>query len=226
MRFGVISKILLVLSSLIAFSLSGHTQDDVTKTDNADPALPGNMRFADPEADFEADVKKAAGSINPLENDLRDIEIVFRLHEAFLISERRQAELVLRVDTSSGQVAIDEVFELIQIEKTNTPFLESETRDEFYMAGIALNEGDKVRMGETQQTLERLKQTSDGNNALSLNAVAYTCASPEGEVPDVYSATTYIRTHPDVDFIPLSSELLVDKTDDPAIAALWNVCED
>ncbi|MEM1087299.1 MAG: hypothetical protein AAGH90_06185 [Pseudomonadota bacterium] len=226
MRFGVISKVLFVLSTVIAFGLSGHTQVDMTTTDDAKPVLPGSMRFADPAADVEAAVKKAAGSINPLENDLTDLEVVFRLHEAFPLSQKRDAEFHLRVQTSNGETPIDETFSLVQTDTVSSPLLDADARDEFYFAAFRLSEQDKIQIAKAQQTLNILKQNSDGDNTLTLNATAYTCAAPDRDVPDVYSATTYIRTHPDVDFIPLSSELLVDKSDDPAIAALWNVCED
>ena len=127
---------------------------------------------------------------------------------------------------SNGEIPIDETFNLIQMDTVSSPLLDANARDEFYFAAFRLSEQDKIQIAKAQQMLNILKQNSDGENALTLNATAYTCAAPDRDVPDVYSATTYIRTHPDVDFIPLSSELLVDKTDDPAISALWNVCED
>lgn len=181
------------------------------------------IRIVEEEAVLDENIEKTMGSMNPLENDLRDLEIGIRLKDEFVLTEKG-AEFVLKATMSNGDVPIDEVLKLERVSDIESALLAAEARDGFYMATFHLRDEDKRRVQAAQTILGELKKTSDGNNDLTFNAIAYTCVAEGVEPSDVYSLTIYARSHPGVEFIPLGSEIEIARSEMPGVAELWDSC--
>lgn len=177
------------------------------------------------DAELEANAREVMASINPLENDLRDLEIAVRLKDAFQIKTTRGVEFELSVTMGDGTVPIDETFVLTPDAAIESSVLNAARREGFYVARLRLDPADRARMGAAGDKLQELRKTSNGNNELTFNATAFTCVPQDVEAPDTYSLTVFARTSPDVEFITLSDEWLVERSDMAGVRELWDKCD-
>jgi len=183
------------------------------------------LRLANPDADMEEANLRIMGSLNPFENDLRGLEVAIRLKDEFRTTENG-AEFEFQVANAAGEMPLNEVFVLDPTSGIESPLLTSVDYDGYYISTYALAEADKPRMHTADNTLKALKAASTGGNELRFQAVAHTCVEPEMEMPEIYSLTVFLRTHPDVDFVTLSEEWLADRQETGPLAALFKPCDE
>ena len=218
----------IVASAVLLAACGGanETMDDVQvePAPIETPAADAPISFAENEAELDANLEQSIGSMNPLENDLQDLEVLVRLKDEFVLTDKG-ADFVLKATMSNGDVPVDEVLKLQRVTDIKSNVLTEAAREGFYIAQFRLFEADKARIEAAQAILKELQKTSDGNNDLAFNAVAYTCVAAGVEPSDTYSLTIFVRTHPSVEFISLGGEVLVERSDQSGIAELWNVCE-
>ena len=172
----------------------------------------------------EADADAVIGSINPLENDLRGIEVAIRMHQGFLIKPEGSV-FNLGVKDGAGETRLDEAFVLIEADDVALDNLIREQRDSFRFWTYRLDPADYPRMQAGDAVLQELKRTAPGENQLTFNAQAFTCANPDLETPDQYRIAMFVRTASDVDFVPMSAgDLVVDKDNAGVFAFAWEPC--
>lgn len=165
------------------------------------------------------------GSINPLENDLRGLEVAIRMHYGFRIKPDG-AVFQLGVTDGAGETRLDEEFILVETTDVSAPSLQAAAREGFYIRTFKLDEADYDRMRAGDLLLQELKRTAPGENQLKFNAGAYTCADPEYDTPDEYRFAMFVRSAPDVDFVPLSNgDVVVAKDTAGPLAAAWEPCD-
>ncbi len=181
------------------------------------------LRLADPSIDMEAANERMMGSLNPFENDLRGLEVAIRLKNEFR-TKTDGVEFEFQVTTATGEMPLNEVFQLTRTSGIDSPLITSERREGFYIHTYALAEADKPRMQTADRTLKALKAASTGGNELTFQAIAHTCVEPEMVVPEIYSLTVFMRSHPDVDFVTLSEEWLADRQKTGPLAVLFEAC--
>ena len=182
------------------------------------------LRRANPDVDFDQQVDLVEASLNPFENDLRALEVGLRLKDEFrLVSGGAQFEFAARM--ANGTEPFNETFVLEETSGIDSPTLGDAQREGFYVRTFKLQEADKPRMASADTTLKRLKAESTGGNELTFNAVALTCVDPTFVAPDTYSLTVFVRTHPDVDFMLLGDEMVADREETGALAALFSPCK-
>ena len=220
----------LLLATAVMLGACGGANETVTPASEAETA-PGEttaskapISFAETDAELDAKIEETIGSVNPFENDLEDLEVLVRLKDEFVLTDKG-ADFILKATMSNGQVPVDEVLKLQRVTEIESDILNAEAREGFYIAQFRLFEEDKSRIAAAQTILRELQKTSDGNNDLAFNAIAYTCVAPDVTPSDTYSLTIFVRTHPGVEFISLGGEVLVERSDQTGIAELWNVCE-
>lgn len=188
-----------------------------------------------PELPFEAEAlenmdedaaEAIIGSVNPLDNDLRGLELAIRLHNGFRI-EPDGAIFELGVTDGAGETRIDEDFVLIETSGVSSPTLIEAQREEFYISSFKLSERDFQRMAASDTILQELKATSPGENTLTFNATVITCAAPDTITPDEYRFAMFVRTAPDVDFVSLSGgDVIVSKEYAGPFLHAWDPCDE
>ena len=211
----------LILASLVALSVgSAHANPP---TEEELPDFPVNIEdFTDMD---EEKAEEIIGSINPLENDLRGLDVAIRLHQGFVIKPDG-AFFQLGVTNGAGEELLDEEFTLLETFGVENATLTAEQRDDFVIRTFELDPEDYPRMQARDMVLQELKRTSPGENLLRFNAGAKTCANPDLETPDQYRLALFVRTAPDVDFVPLSTgDLIVDRDNAGPFAFAWDACE-
>lgn len=213
MRYSLIASL---ASACLCFGPAGA--QDLTVPEDF-PINVEDMEKFDEEA-----AEKAIGSLNPLENDLRGLEIAVRLHQGFLIKPEGGI-FYLGVTDGSGETRLDEEFVLLETSDVDAPVLTSEAREGFDFWTYRLDPKDYPRMQAGDALLQELKRVAPGENQLRFNAQAYTCANPNLDTPDEYRIAMFARTAPDVDFVPLSAgDLIVEKENAGVFAFAWEDC--
>ncbi len=196
-------------------------------TDAQDNELPDDfpINIEDMKQFDEAEAEAVIGSINPLENDLRGLEVAIRLHQGFLIKPEG-AVFNLGVTDRAGQSRLQEEFVLIPTDQIEFRNLTAEQRDDFRFWTYRLDPTDHPRMEAGDAVLQELKRVAPGENQLTFNAQAYTCANPNLETPEQYRIAMFVRTAPDVDFVPLSAgDLIVDQDNAGIFEFAWEPCD-
>lgn len=174
----------------------------------------------------EEKAEEILGSINPLENDLRGLEVAVRMHNGFRIKPEGVV-FELGVIDGAGEVRLDETFTLIETFNVDSPTLVDAVRDGFFIRTFELNEADHDRIHAGDLLLQELKRTAPGENQLKFNAGVYTCANPSAETPDEYRFSIYVRSAADVDFIPLSNgDVVMTRENAGPLAIAWEPCAD
>jgi len=174
----------------------------------------------------EAAAEAIIGSVNPLENDLRGLEVAIRMHDGFLIRDDG-AVFELGVTDGEGVTRLDEEFSLVETTGVDSDLLREAARQNFYIRTFKLGSADHARMQAADLILQEMKRTSTGNNQLKFNAGAYTCANPDIATPDEYRFAIFVRTAPDVDFVPLSSgDIVMNKDQAGPLSFAWEPCQD
>lgn len=221
----------LIVASAVLLGACGGTNETQPETLETEPSAEETtapeppISFAATDAELDANLEESIGSVNPFENDLEDLEVLVRLKDEFVLTEKG-ADFILKATMSNGEVPVDEVLKLQRVTDIESDILQDEAREGFYIAQFRLFEEDKSRIAAAQTILRALQKTSDGNNDLAFNAIAYTCIAPGVTPSDTYSLTIFVRTHPGVEFISLGGEVLVERSDQAGIAELWNECDD
>ncbi|MEC7289344.1 MAG: hypothetical protein VXW22_04530, partial [Pseudomonadota bacterium] len=120
-----------------AFTAQVHADQDETP-----PDLPFE---AEALQNMDEDAAEAIiGSVNPLENDLRGLELAIRLHNAFII-EPDGAVFELGVTDGTGASRIDEDFVLIETEDVSSPTLADAQR---HRSIVRVDAGWHVRVAQ------------------------------------------------------------------------------
>ena len=213
-------KKLALTTSLFAMACSGPS-------DQSQPPIPADMPIQ-VEGMEDMDEEKAEeiiGSINPLENDLRGLEVAVRMHEGFRIKPDG-VEFELGVIDGAGETRLDETFILIETSGIDSPTLENSAREDFFIRTFTLDSADHERMRAGDLILQELKQSAPGENQLKFNAGVYTCANPDTETPEEYRFALFVRSASDVDFIPLSNgDVVMNRTTAGPLSAAWDPCD-
>lgn len=213
MRYFIVASLLLA----VACSAQSAPPSDEIEAD-----LPINIEDLD---DMDEETAEAIiGSINPLENDLRGLEVAIRVHQGFLIKPDG-AFFMLGVIDGGGETRLDEEFIMVETTGIESESLTAQEREDFTIETFTLDTADHGRMNAADLILQELKRTSTGENQLTFNAGARTCANPDLDTPDQYRIAFFVRSSPDVDFIPLSAgDLIVEKEDAGAFEFAWEDC--
>ncbi|MEM7329618.1 MAG: hypothetical protein AAF437_12815 [Pseudomonadota bacterium] len=213
-------KKIALIAPLLAVACSAPVAPDTATT-------PGDMPIEiEGLADMnEAKAEEIIGSINPLENDLRGLEVAVRMHEGFRIKPDGVV-FELGVIDGAGATRLDEDFILVETSGIDSPMLNDAAREGFFVRTFALDQADHDRMRAGDLILQELKQTAPGENQLKFNAGVYTCANPATETPDEYRFAMFVRSAADVDFIPLSNgDVVMARANAGPLAAAWEPCD-
>ena len=187
----------------------------------AEPPQP--IQVDDIESMDEEHFEKVIGSINPLENDLRGLEIATRVREGFRIKQDG-ATFNLGVTDGAGEIRLDEQFTLVATTGIQTETLTNAVTDGFYLRTYKLSEADHPRIHAADTLLQQLKRDHPGENKLTFNAKISTCAEPGISTPDTYTFAIFVRTSPDVDFVALSGDVNIAKDSAGPFQAAWDAC--
>ncbi|MEO1661625.1 MAG: hypothetical protein AAFR51_11600 [Pseudomonadota bacterium] len=172
----------------------------------------------------EAEIEAMMSSVNPLENDLRGLEVAIRMHEGFVIKPDG-AFFMLGLTDGAGDIQLDEEFTLIETQGVTSPTLSEAARDAFFIRTYELDPADHDRIRAADMLLQEIKRTSTGDNQLTFNAGAKTCASNDTAAPEEYRIAIFVRTAPDVDFIPLSAgDVVMTKENAGPLSEMWSPC--
>lgn len=214
------------LLACTACAAESDTPPDNEASSSVDAASELPIRVEGMEDMNEETAEEIIGSINPLENDLRGLEVAIRQHQGFLIKEDG-AFFQLGVTDGEGVVRLDEEFTLVETLGVVTPTLAEAQKDEFYLRTYRLDEADYERMQASDLILQELKRTSPGENQLKFNAGSKSCANPALTPPDEYRFAMWVRTAPDVDFVPLSAgDVVMSRENAGPLAIVWEPCAD
>ncbi len=194
---------------------------DTTPEDDFKPPISIDMS----EEDIAEKAETVVSSVNPLENDLRQLEIAIRMHNAFRIKPDG-ALFNLGVTDGSGIVRLDEEFVLIETFGIKNQVLETATKPDFYIRTYKLAEDDYARMQDAEAILQQLRKDSPGQNELKFNAQAKTCVEPSKQAPNTHRYTMFARTASDVDFISLFGEASIERGGIGVPDQIWSPCED
>jgi len=93
-----------------------------------------------------------------------------------------------------------------------------------YLKTFQLKEADHPRIQASNVLLNQLKRDNAGENKLKFNATILTCADPNLSTPEIYSFSVFVRTAPDVDFVPLSGNINIPKETAGAFRMAWDPC--
>ncbi|MEO1324679.1 MAG: hypothetical protein AAFV59_16930 [Pseudomonadota bacterium] len=211
----------LIFSTLILVAACSDQSKPTASTDA--PEFPIEIEGLDGMNEEKAEA--ILGSINPLENDLRGLEVAIRMHYGFRIKPDG-AVFQLGVTDGAGETRLDEEFILTETTGITSPSLQAAAREGFYIRTYKLDAADYDRMHAGDLILQELKRTAPGENQLKFNAGAYTCADPNYETPDEYRFAMFVRSAPDVDFVPLSNgDVVMSRESAGPLAAAWEPCE-
>lgn len=182
------------------------------------------IRFQESEEDLQANAEVAQSSINPLENDLRGLEVAFRLPEAFAIKPGG-ALFSIEMNDLEGNALLTEVFDLEPAPGLSLDSFWAEQREGFRIDTFRLSPSDHDRMAATEAALIARRDAAPGQSMLNIQGEAKSCTQPGMTAPDTYSLTLYFRTAADVGFVPLTGEMLMDKPEDGPFLIFWDLCE-
>ena len=172
-----------------------------------------------------ARMERALPSINPLENDLRDLEAVVQMTDAFRVKPDG-VRLSFAATMSDGTTPFDEVFIMQPMNMVESPAVAEHAKDGHHRSMYRLAEADKLRMAAAQAALDELKADSDGNNQLNFGIEAIACREPAASETARYNLDVFFRTHPDTDFMPMYMDMMMSKDDPFAIPQFWEPCAD
>ena len=168
-------------------------------------------------------MERALPSVNPLENDLRDLEAAVQMTEAFRIKPEG-VRLSFSAKLSDGTVPFDEVFFMEPMDMVESATVAEHTKADHHLSMYRLAAADKLRMAAAQTALNELKANSDGNNQLNFGIEAISCREPAAAEDAPYSLSVFFRTHPDTDFIPMYMDMVMNKDDQFAVPQFWEPC--
>lgn len=208
---------LAIIAAILATACSDVSQSET-------PNLPIQIEGMDDMNEEKAE--EIIGSINPLENDLRGLEVAVRMHNGFRIKKEGVVFELGAID-GAGEIRIDEAFTLEETFNVDSPTLQDAAREAFFIRTYKLSEADHGRMHAGDLILQDLKRTSPGENQLKFNAGVFTCANPDAETPDEYRFAMFVRSASDVDFIPLSNgDVVMTRENAGPLAVAWEPCTD
>lgn len=190
---------------------------------SAEPPAP--IQVEDAESMDEEYMEDIIGSINPLENDLRGLEVAVRMRDGFRI-KADGAIFNLGVTDGSGEVRLDEEFILTETKDIESETLTGAASGGFYVRTYKLSKADYPRMHAGDLVLQQLKRDNPGENKLNFSATTRTCAEPEMTTPDVFKFAIFARTSSDVDFVALSGDVSIPKETAGPFQIAWEPCED
>lgn len=208
---------------MLALAACSPAEPPVSNLTADEPPIEMPLRMADDTIDMEEVAESVIGSINPLENDLRGLEVAVRLRDAFRISTSG-VQFELRATGPDGDAKVDHLFQMTETEGVESALLASEARDGFYIRTFELEETDKPIVAAADATLQVMKEDTPGQNELTFQAIANTCVEPSA-APEQYSLTVYVRSHPSVDFVTLSSEWIMDRSNEGLAEMLFRECD-
>ena len=213
-------KKIALATALLATACSGPSESDGTTLPADMPIQIEGMEDMD-----EEKAEEIIGSINPLDNDLRGLEVAVRMHEGFRI-KNDGVVFELGVIDRAGETRLDEEFILVETSGIDSQTLRDAAREGFFIRTFTLDEADYERMQAGDLILQELKENTPGENQLKFNAGVYTCANPDADTPDEYRFAMFVRSAPDVDFIPLSNgDVVMSRSNAGPLSAAWNPCE-
>ncbi|MEM9939235.1 MAG: hypothetical protein AAF768_10335 [Pseudomonadota bacterium] len=214
----------LLLTAIAACSAGEEPVAELTaETPPIEAAEDMPLNMVGGEEAIEEIAEAVLGSMNPLENDLRGLEVAVRLKDEFRIGPSG-VEFELRATGRDGAAKVDELFKLRETSGLESALLDAEARDGFHIKTFALEETDKPAIAAADTVLQVMKEETPGENQLTFQAIAHSCVEP-GAAPEQYSLTIYVRSHPDVEFVTLNPELLADRNDPTLGDIMFRACE-
>lgn len=194
---------------------------------SADPAPDSAAAMAPivPAGDRPTDAELEAGiaSVNPLENDLRGLEMALRLPDAFEV-KADGAVLNLQVVSDTDGLVIDEKFVLAEAQIPDAVFAAPLAASGFTVHWFRLSPADHDRMADTQARMMAIREASPGQNELSFDTGAATCVSAGQAPPEVYRYSVYLRSAPTVSFVSLGGDMDIARATAGALSPLWDPC--
>ncbi len=209
------------LALLAACSPRAKTADTPAEPEaNANQTLPLQVESNIDQSQYE----NVVASMNPLENDLRGLEVAVRLEDAFVVKSDG-AVLHIGATAPGGEQVVDELFVLAPLPEGAAGFLAPLAREGFTVHTFNLSDADLARMAATQAHLQEVRDAAPGQNELTFEASAYTCVAAGKDIPDVYRFNVFVRSAPTVDFVDMGGEITFRPEDSPAAAQLFQPCE-
>lgn len=167
--------------------------------------------------------EEVIASVNPLENDLRGLELAIRMDDAFRIKPDG-AIFHLGAKDPDGVGRVEEAFVLVETQDIESAAIANAMRENSYVRTYRLDEADYDRMKTAETELMALRDAAPGQNQLIFNAEAKTCVEPDAAAPDAYRYMILVRSSPQVDFVPLFGDAVIERGGVGVPDSLWEPC--
>lgn len=200
------------------------------QADSVDAPAAPPVAAAPPSLEVEADERSDAqfeeviASVNPLENDLRGLEVAIQLEDAFVVKPDG-VDLRIAAKSADGTVVLDETYVLAVLDAPEAEFLAPLSREGYAVHTFQLALADRARMADMQERLKALRQAAPGRNELTFSATARTCVAQGRPAPDALRFRVFLRSARMVDFVDVGGESTFRPGDGPGSAVLFAPCE-
>jgi hypothetical protein len=170
-----------------------------------------------------AEIEGAIASINPLENDLRNLEVAVRLADPFVVKDDG-AVLLLQVKSDTQGLLVDERFTLSRTPPAANAFTEALAMPGFTLHPFTLAAGDKERMAAAQAQMLAIREAAPGQNELTFEAAVFSCVGGGQPAPETYRFGVYVRSAPTVEYVSLGGDMEVARGNAGAMDDLFEPC--
>lgn len=164
----------------------------------------------------------SALALNPFKTDVSAMEIATRINNGFQLRPN-ETKYVLRVTNAEGETTLDENFILLPTELGIQPdLLKSEDATRYNIRTFKIDTADKLRMNQTLEKINALKEISTGDNKL-ISAISYSaCTNLAEDAPEQFLITMYARFEEPA-FEAISPEITLSRNP-LALSSTWKPC--
>jgi hypothetical protein len=194
----------------------------VKKDQPAEAEAPLTITPSGPPPSTEA-IEGAIASINPLENDLRNLEVAVRLADPFEVKDDG-AVLLLQVKSDTQGLLVDERFTLARAPGAANSFTEALAVPGFTLHPFKLAPADGERMAAAQARMLEIREAAPGQNELTFEAAVFSCVGGGQPAPETYKFGVYVRSAPTVEYVSLGGDMEVARGNAGTMDDLFNPC--
>jgi len=172
------------------------------------------------------DAEETVASLNPLENDLQNLEVAVQIPSEFRV-RKDGATFDFNVKLADGSMAFDEHFVLAPDDSIDQASLSDSQVPGRDVYTYRLADADKPRMAAAYAKLQALRAVEDptGQRALTFAISSNACIVDPSEAPETYVARTFARSDARVPFVPMSNDWTIPRDGSPDWLDFWNPCE-
>ena len=177
-------------------------------------------------AEIFKDADASAASLNPLDNNLQNLEIAIQIPDAFDIPDGA-ARFDFGVTLGDGSRPFDEHFVLVPTRGIADAALDAAALPGRHFETYRLADADRARMGAAYAKLQALRAVEDptGQRALNFSISSTGCLVDPADAPDIFVSRSFARSDARVNFVPMSNDWEIDRDTSPDWLDFWEPCE-